>query len=93
MQLPSAANWHDNTRFSRSTLKELDRFMTSRARFLVSCAGSAVAASFPTAIFAQTRKTLTIGYVPSTLFAPVFVADNILTYKNPINEVRLVARF
>jgi NitT/TauT family transport system substrate-binding protein len=48
--------------------------MTSRARFLVACAGSAAAATFPTAIFAQTRKALTIGYVPSTLFAPVFVA-------------------
>ncbi|MBV9409196.1 MAG: ABC transporter substrate-binding protein [Candidatus Eremiobacteraeota bacterium] len=32
------------------------------------------AAAFPTALLAQSRKTLGIGYVPSTLFAPVFVA-------------------
>ena len=48
--------------------------MTSRARFLTAAAGGVAASAFPTAIFAQGRKTLTIGYVPSTLFAPVFVA-------------------
>jgi NitT/TauT family transport system substrate-binding protein len=48
--------------------------MTSRARFLGTAAAGAAASAFPTAIFAQGRKPLTIGYVPSTLFAPVFVA-------------------
>jgi NitT/TauT family transport system substrate-binding protein len=48
--------------------------MTSRARFLTAAAAGAAASAFPTAIFAQGRKALTIGYVPSTLFAPVFVA-------------------
>ncbi len=47
--------------------------MTSRARFL-GTAAAAAATAFPTAIFAQTRRPLSIGYVPSTLFAPVFVA-------------------
>jgi NitT/TauT family transport system substrate-binding protein len=49
--------------------------MTSRAGFLGGVAtGVAAVAAFPTAIHAQTRKALSIGYVPSTLFAPVFVA-------------------
>jgi NitT/TauT family transport system substrate-binding protein len=48
--------------------------MTSRARFIGAVAAGAAASAFPTAIFAQTRKPLSIGYVPSTLFAPVFVA-------------------
>jgi NitT/TauT family transport system substrate-binding protein len=48
--------------------------MTSRARFLGAAAAGVAASAFPTAIVAQTRKALTIGYVPSTLFAPVFVA-------------------
>ncbi|HEV3087098.1 MAG TPA: ABC transporter substrate-binding protein [Candidatus Elarobacter sp.] len=48
--------------------------MTSRARFLSAAAALSATTAFPTAIFAQSRKTLTIGYVPSTLFAPVFVA-------------------
>jgi NitT/TauT family transport system substrate-binding protein len=48
--------------------------MTSRARFLAAAAGGVAASAFPAAVFAQGRKTLTIGYVPSTLFAPVFVA-------------------
>ncbi|MBV9028096.1 MAG: ABC transporter substrate-binding protein [Candidatus Eremiobacteraeota bacterium] len=48
--------------------------MASRARFLGAAAATAAVAAFPTAIVAQARKTLTIGYVPSTLFAPVFVA-------------------
>ena len=48
--------------------------MTTRGRFLAAGAAGAAAAAFPTAIFAQSRRTLQIGYVPSTLFAPVFVA-------------------
>jgi len=48
--------------------------MTSRARFLGTVAAVAAANAFPTAIRAQARKPLSIGYVPSTLFAPVFVA-------------------
>jgi NitT/TauT family transport system substrate-binding protein len=48
--------------------------MTSRARFLGAAAAGAAATAFPTAIFAQARRPLSIGYVPSTLFAPVFVA-------------------
>jgi NitT/TauT family transport system substrate-binding protein len=48
--------------------------MTSRARFLVSAAAGAGAVAFPAIVRAQSRKPLSIGYVPSTLFAPVFVA-------------------
>jgi len=48
--------------------------MTSRARFLTALAGGAAAGAWPGAIRAQTRKPLAIGYVPSTLFAPIFVA-------------------
>ena len=48
--------------------------MTSRARFLGTVAAVAAANAFPSAIRAQGRKPLSIGYVPSTLFAPVFVA-------------------
>jgi NitT/TauT family transport system substrate-binding protein len=48
--------------------------MTSRARFLGTATACTAASAFPTAIFAQSRKPLTVGYVPSTLFAPVFVA-------------------
>src|SRR5260370_41007698 len=48
--------------------------MSTRARFLTAVAGTAAASTWPTAIFAQSRKPLSIGYVPSTLFAPVFVA-------------------
>jgi len=48
--------------------------MSSRARFLGTAAASAALSAFPNAVFAQSRKALTIGYVPSTLFAPVFVA-------------------
>jgi len=47
--------------------------MTSRSRFLHAVAGGAAASLLPRAVFAENRK-LTIGYVPSTLFAPVFVA-------------------
>ncbi len=45
----------------------------SRGRFLGAAASAAVAAALPAAAAAQTRR-LTIGYVASTLFAPVFVA-------------------
>src|SRR5665213_2458510 len=48
--------------------------MTTRARFLGTLGAGTAAGAFPTAIFAQARKPLSIGYVPSTLFAPVFVA-------------------
>ncbi len=48
--------------------------MTSRARFLGTGAAAAAASAFPTAIRAQGRKPLSIGYVPSTLFAPIFIA-------------------
>jgi len=48
--------------------------MTSRATFLGGAAAAGAAGSLPTALFAQSRKTLTIGFVPSTLFAPIFVA-------------------
>ena len=46
----------------------------SRARFLGTLSAGAVSGAFTSPIFAQGRKPLTIGYVPSTLFAPVFVA-------------------
>jgi NitT/TauT family transport system substrate-binding protein len=48
--------------------------MTTRLRFLAALGASAAAVSAPLAVRAQARKPLTIGYVPSTLFAPVFVA-------------------
>lgn len=48
--------------------------MPSRARFLSAAAAAGAASALPRAAFAQSRKALTIGYVPSTLFAPVFVA-------------------
>ena len=48
--------------------------MTTRARFLAAAGAATAAAAWPSAIVAQARKPLTIGYVPSTLFAPVFVA-------------------
>lgn len=44
-----------------------------RSRFLTGLAVAGVAAS-PRLTLAQTTRKLTIGYVPSTLFAPVFVA-------------------
>ena len=46
--------------------------MTSRRRFLAALAGSTAAVALPRR--AQARRTLTIGYVPSNLFAPLFVA-------------------
>ncbi|HEY4439121.1 MAG TPA: ABC transporter substrate-binding protein, partial [Candidatus Elarobacter sp.] len=48
--------------------------MSSRSRFLTTLGGGAAAAAWPRIARAQARKPLTIGYVPSTLFAPVFVA-------------------
>ncbi|MBV9439358.1 MAG: ABC transporter substrate-binding protein, partial [Candidatus Eremiobacteraeota bacterium] len=48
--------------------------MTSRARFLGASAAGLTTAVLPRAVRAQPRKALSIGYVPSTLFAPVFVA-------------------
>ena len=48
--------------------------IASRSRFLTTLAGTAVASAFPMAVLAQSRKSLAVGYVPSTLFAPVFVA-------------------
>ncbi len=48
--------------------------MTSRTRFLAALGAGAAAAAAPLGVLAQSRKSLTIGYVPSTLFAPVFVA-------------------
>jgi len=47
---------------------------TTRARFLRASASACGVAAWPCALLAQGRKTLSIGYVPSTLFAPVFVA-------------------
>jgi len=46
----------------------------TRTRFLVAAGAAGAVAARPAALRAQTRRPLTIGYVPSTLFAPVFVA-------------------
>jgi NitT/TauT family transport system substrate-binding protein len=48
--------------------------MTSRARFIGALAGGAAVAAFPLPVRAQARKPLMMGYVPSSLFAPLFVA-------------------
>jgi NitT/TauT family transport system substrate-binding protein len=48
--------------------------MTTRARFLGTAAAASAAFGMPAIVRAQARKPLGIGYVPSTLFAPVFVA-------------------
>jgi len=48
--------------------------MISRAGFLAAVAAGTAASAFPAASFAQNRRPLSVGYVPSTLFAPVFVA-------------------
>ena len=48
--------------------------LTSRARFVAALGGAATAAAFSQPVRGQARKPLTIGYVPSTLFAPLFVA-------------------
>jgi NitT/TauT family transport system substrate-binding protein len=49
--------------------------MTNRQRFLGSIAALGAAAAVPQTARAQSGKALTVGYVPSTLFAPVFVAQ------------------
>jgi NitT/TauT family transport system substrate-binding protein len=49
--------------------------VTDRRQFLGSAAAIAAASAVPGIARAQSGKALTIGYVPSTLFAPVFVAQ------------------
>ncbi len=49
--------------------------MTNRLQFLGSAGALGAAVAVPGIARAQTGKALTIGYVPSTLFAPVFVAQ------------------
>ncbi len=49
--------------------------MTNRQQFLGSIAALGAASLVPGTAGAQSGKALTIGYVPSTLFAPVFVAQ------------------
>jgi len=51
-----------------------NRSVTSRKQFLSTAGAGTAAAALPRIARAQGGKTLTIGYVPSTLFAPVFVA-------------------
>lgn len=48
--------------------------MTTRHQFIGGAAAIGAAIAAPTIVRAQALKPLTIGYVPSTLFAPVFVA-------------------
>jgi len=48
--------------------------MTTRARFVSGVAAGTAALTFPAIVRAQNLKTLTAGFVPSTLFAPLFVA-------------------
>ena len=48
--------------------------MIDRQHFLGGAAALGAAVAMPGIAFAQSAKALTIGYVPSTLFAPVFVA-------------------
>ena len=48
--------------------------MTTRARFVSGVAAGAAALAFQAVIRAQSLKKLTAGFVPSTLFAPLFVA-------------------
>lgn len=48
--------------------------MTTRHQFIGGAAAIGAAIAAPAIVRAQTLKPLTIGYVPSTLFAPVFVA-------------------
>jgi ABC-type nitrate/sulfonate/bicarbonate transport system substrate-binding protein len=49
--------------------------VTNRQQFLGGVAALGAAATVPGIARAQSGKALTIGYVPSTLFAPVFVAQ------------------
>jgi NitT/TauT family transport system substrate-binding protein len=46
----------------------------TRTSFLAASLAGAATIAAPTIVRAQTMKNITIGYVPSTLFAPVFVA-------------------
>ncbi|MFN2461361.1 MAG: ABC transporter substrate-binding protein [Candidatus Velthaea sp.] len=48
--------------------------MTNRARFIAATAAGTAALTAPAIVRAQAAKPLTIGFVPSTLFAPLFVA-------------------
>lgn len=48
--------------------------MTTRSRFISGLAGSAAIVAAPTIVRAQSRA-LKVGFVPSTLFAPLFVAQ------------------
>ena len=48
--------------------------MTTRHQFIGGAAAIGATLAVPTIVRAQALKPLTIGYVPSTLFAPVFVA-------------------
>lgn len=48
--------------------------MKSRADFLAAGGAAAAAAAYPAIARAQSAKALSVGYVPSTLFAPLFVA-------------------
>ena len=48
--------------------------MTTRSRFLTGLTGSAAFVAVPALVRAQSR-TLKVGFVPSTLFAPLFVAQ------------------
>jgi NitT/TauT family transport system substrate-binding protein len=48
--------------------------MTTRARFMSGVAAGTAALTFPAVVRAQSLKPLTVGFVPSTLFAPLFVA-------------------
>ncbi len=48
--------------------------MYSRQHFLAGLGTAAAVAGAPAIVRAQTARTLSLGYVPSTLFAPVFVA-------------------
>jgi NitT/TauT family transport system substrate-binding protein len=48
---------------------------TTRHQFIGGLAAASAAVAAPAIVRAQAAKPLTIGYVPSTLFAPVFVAQ------------------
>lgn len=49
--------------------------LVNRRHFLKSAAAGTAIAAAPAIVRAQTLKPLSIGYVPSTLFAPIFVAQ------------------
>jgi NitT/TauT family transport system substrate-binding protein len=46
----------------------------NRKQFLAAVAAGSAAAAAPAIVRAQSARTINVGYVPSTLFAPVFVA-------------------